>query len=155
MLIADIVRRQAADTGRPNKAALVYEDQRLTYAELRVRVNRLAHALIALGVRRGDRVALLGRNSPAWVKSYFAAAACGAILVPVNFWYRSGELAYVLGDSGATVCLLAAGCASIAQPLRTGAERRRAARSGTGCGWTAGRILKRIRKPRATPRWPN
>jgi acyl-CoA synthetase (AMP-forming)/AMP-acid ligase II len=120
--IADIVRRQAADTGRPNKAALVYEDQRLTYAELRVRVNRLAHALIALGVRRGDRVALLGRNSPAWVESYFAAAACGAILVPVNFWYRSGELAYVLGDSGATVCLLAAGCASIAQPLRTGAE---------------------------------
>lgn len=122
MLIGDILRRQAAPTGRPHKAALLYEGEHVSYAALNAQANRLAHALLALGVRPGDRVALLGRNSPAWVAAFYAAARCGVILVPVNFWYRSGELAYVLEHSGARVCLLSAACAPIAEPLRGGRQ---------------------------------
>ncbi|HEV2123934.1 MAG TPA: AMP-binding protein [Chloroflexota bacterium] len=118
MLIGDILRRQAAPTGRPHKAALLYHGQAVTFASLDAQVNRLAHALLARGLRRGDRVALLGRNSPEWVVAYYAAAKCGAILVPVNFWYRAGELAYVLLDSSATVCLLSAAFAPLATAVR-------------------------------------
>jgi fatty-acyl-CoA synthase len=118
VLIGDILRRQAAPTGRPHKEALFYEGASITYAELNVEANRLANALVARGVRPGDRVALLGRNSPEWVACYYAAAKCGAILVPANFWYRAGELAYVLQDSGAKVCLLTAAFAGVAGAVR-------------------------------------
>ncbi len=125
MLIGDVLRRQAAPTGRPDKPALLYEGQAVTYAELEAQANRLARALIALDVRPGDPVALLGRNSPAWVAAYYATAKCGAILVPLNFWYRSAELAYALADSGARVCFLAATFAPAIAPLHQadGAER--------------------------------
>jgi fatty-acyl-CoA synthase len=119
MLIGDILRRQALPTGRPNKPALLYEGAAVTYAQLNAQANRLASALLGLGVRRGDRVALLGRNSPEWVAAYYAAAKCGAILVPLNFWYRTGEVAYVLQDSGARICLLASAFAGVVAPLRS------------------------------------
>src|SRR5439155_23317483 len=118
MLIGDLLRRQAAPTGRPHKSALLYEGAAVTYAELEAQANRLARALLALGVHPGDRVALLGRNSPAWAAAYYAAAHAGAILVPLNFWYRTDEIAYVLGDSGARVCLLASPLAPVVAPLR-------------------------------------
>ncbi|HEU5318165.1 MAG TPA: AMP-binding protein [Chloroflexota bacterium] len=106
MLIGDVLRRQAAPSGRPEKPALVCEDGAVSFGELNRRANRIANALIGLGVKPGDRVGLLGRNSPDWVAAYYGAAKCGAVLVPVNFWYRAGEVAYVLNDSGARVCVL-------------------------------------------------
>ena len=113
MLIGDILRRQADPAGRPDKAAVLFEGERVTYRELYVQANRLANALLAWGLCRGDRVALLGRNSPQWVVAYYAVAQCGAVLVPVNFWYRATELANVLRDSGARVCIVAAAHAAL------------------------------------------
>jgi fatty-acyl-CoA synthase len=105
LLIGDILRRNARV--RPEKAAILFEEQVLSFGELNRRANALAHALIDLGVRRGDRVALLDRNCPEWVVAYYAAAKCGAILVPVSFWYRAGELAYAVNNSES--CVLLAG----------------------------------------------
>ncbi len=118
MLIGDILRRQAAQAGRPDKPALLSESGATSYAALNGAANRLANALVGLGIRKGDRIALLGRNSVEWVTAYYAAAKCGVILVPVNFWYRAGEMAYVLKDSGARLCLLERAHAGIAEELR-------------------------------------
>jgi fatty-acyl-CoA synthase len=122
VLIGDILRRQAAPTGRPDKPALLFEGRPVTFAGLNARANRLANALLGLGLAPGDRVALLGRNSPAWVAAYYAAAKCGAVLVPVNFWYRAGEIGYALRDSGARFCLVAAAHAAAASELRAGPD---------------------------------
>lgn len=114
MLIGDVLRRQAAPTGRPDKTALICGADALTYRALNAAANAVANGLLHLGLKRGDRVALLGRNSLEWVIVYYAAAKCGAILVPVNFWYRAGELAYVLRDSTARFCFLAGAFHSVA-----------------------------------------
>jgi fatty-acyl-CoA synthase len=107
LLIGDVLRRQAAPTGRPHRPALIMDDDVWTYRRLDETADRLANVLIGHGVRPGDRVALLDRNSPFWVAAYFAAARCGAILTPLNFWHRAAELAFALDDAGVGVVLAA------------------------------------------------
>jgi long-chain acyl-CoA synthetase len=85
---------------------LVYEDERLTYAETFERVRRLAaHLQNECGIRPGDRVALAMRNYPEWVITFWAALSIGAIIVPLNAWWKGQELAYGLSDSGSRVLL--------------------------------------------------
>lgn len=84
----------------PDKVAVVFGDTRLTYAEMDARVNRIANALLELGVGRGDRVGLLGRNSAAHLELYFGLAKIGAVLVGVNWRLTTGEIDYILKDSG-------------------------------------------------------
>ncbi|NMO91746.1 long-chain fatty acid--CoA ligase [Actinomycetospora sp. TBRC 11914] len=99
---------------------------RTSYAELDARVGARAARLAALGVSHGDRVALLGENSPAYLEWLFAAARLGAITVPVNMRLAAPEVAYVLEDSGAGVLvasttfapLAQAACAATAAPPR-------------------------------------
>lgn len=85
-----------------------------SYRELEERTNRLADALAQRGVSRGDRVAMLALNSPQMMEVYFAVAKLGAITVPVNFRLSAGEVAYVLGDSGATVLFSSTALAPLA-----------------------------------------
>ncbi len=97
---------------------------RTSYAELDERVGRRASRLAALGIGHGDRVALLGENSPAYLEWLFAAARLGAITVPVNMRLAGPEVAYVLDDAGATVLvrsttfapLADAACAELTAP---------------------------------------
>jgi fatty-acyl-CoA synthase len=70
-----------------------------TYAQAHERVTRLAHALRRLGVRRGDRVAYLGANNPAFLETLFATGTLGATFVPLNWRLAGPELAHCLGDS--------------------------------------------------------
>jgi acyl-CoA synthetase (AMP-forming)/AMP-acid ligase II len=112
LLLGEILRRQAADVGRADRVAAIFEardgrEQRLTYRQLNRRANRLANALLAAGVAKGDRVALLGRNSLQYVAIYFALAKLGAVMVPVNFWYRSSELKYTIDQSESSTLLVA------------------------------------------------
>ncbi|NDF95183.1 MAG: hypothetical protein EB107_05025, partial [Proteobacteria bacterium] len=105
MLIGEILRRQASPSGRPNRAALITERGPVTYAALHEAACGVSRALASRGVRPGDRVALLGRNSAEWVAVYYGAAICGAILVPLNFWFRASEVAYAIADSGTTIVI--------------------------------------------------
>ncbi|MGO4458548.1 long-chain fatty acid--CoA ligase [Streptomyces sp. M-16] len=89
----------------PDRIALVHQDRTRTYRELHQRVLRLAHALRALGVRRGDRVAYLGPNHPAFLEALFAAGVLGAVFVPLNTRLAAPELAYNLADSGSTILI--------------------------------------------------
>ena len=75
--------------------------RRFSYAELDVRCNRVANALAALGVRKGDRVSLLMMNSVEFLESFFAIAKLGAVCVPLNWRLVPDELAFILKDSGA------------------------------------------------------
>src|SRR5204863_3752767 len=90
----------------PNKTGVVDGDRRLTYRELGERVYRLASALRARGVRKGDRVALLLRNSLEMLEAHFAIPQLGAVMVPINVRLSSGEISYILQHAGARALIL-------------------------------------------------
>ncbi len=125
LLIGDLLRRQARPDGHPRKPALVFGEAALTFAELNASANRLANALQARGLRHGDRVAVLGRNCLEYVVVYFGLAKSGAIMVPVNFWYKAEEIRYTLEQSGSRMVLLDQAFGPTVAPLRTlpGVER--------------------------------
>ncbi len=87
----------------PNRAALTFEGSTWTYAEFLERIDRFAGALIAGGVAKGDRVAYIGLNHPAFFVTLFAASRVGATFVPLNFRLTGPELTFIVGDAGATV----------------------------------------------------
>ena len=89
----------AATIAYADREYLVYEDERLTYAEAHARVNALGHWLINHGVQPGDRVAIAMRNYPEWMLSYWAILSVGATVVGMNAWWTGPEMLYALEDS--------------------------------------------------------
>ena len=96
---------ELARTGRNHgeRTFIVYEDERASFEAWFRAVAALAHHFTALGVRKGDRVALAMRNLPEWPVAFFAATTIGAVCVPLNAWWTGAELAYGIADSGAKV----------------------------------------------------
>ena len=96
---------------RPDGEALVYADRdlRYTYREFREAVEGCARALMALGLEKGDHVAVWGQNVPEWVTLQFATGKIGAVLVTINPAYKSHELKYVLQQSDAGALFLTEG----------------------------------------------
>ena len=82
----------------PNRLALVGDDRSFTYVELAGRVRRLVNGLQRLGVGRGDRVAWLGPNHPAFLEALFASGLVGAALAPVNHRLGPDGIRTVLAD---------------------------------------------------------
>jgi fatty-acyl-CoA synthase len=101
--VPEMLQRSAA--ARPDTVALVFGDATRTFAELDARSDRLAAALAARGVGKGDRVALLMHNGTDIVEAFFAVQKAGAAAVPINFRLVADEVAYILADSGAKVAL--------------------------------------------------
>ena len=85
----------------PDRAALHFYGRQLSYRRLNELTDRFAEALIGLGVRKGDRVALMLPNVPQSVIGYFGILKAGAYVVPINPLYVSGEIAHQVTDSGA------------------------------------------------------
>jgi long-chain acyl-CoA synthetase len=90
---------------RPDRTALVEGDLRLTFAEVWRRALAQAGALAGLGVRPGDRVALMAPNTAEFPQAYYAIAAAGGVVVPVHLLLSADEVQHVLKDSGATLLL--------------------------------------------------
>ena len=90
----------AASRMHGERVFTVYEDERVTYDANFRAVAKLAHALVGMGIVKGDRVGLAMRNLPEWPVIFFAAASIGAIVVPLNAWWTAGELEYGIQDSG-------------------------------------------------------
>jgi len=86
---------------RPEHLAIRFLEQTITYKELNRQVDRLSHGLVHAGLRPGDVCVLMIPNSVEWVIVYYALAKVGALVVPVNFLYRTGELEHIFKDSGA------------------------------------------------------
>src|ERR687893_2360682 len=100
---------------RPDDEAPVYADRdlRYTYREFREAVEGCARALMALGLEKGDHVAVWGQNVPEWVTLQFATGKIGAVLVTVNPAYKARELGYILEQSDAAALFLTRGVKDI------------------------------------------
>lgn len=83
---------------RPHDVAIEIEGHEYTYATVSDRVTRLANALTAAGVQRGDRVVHLGFNHPAALELFFAAGLMGATCVLLNPRLKLAEVEYIVGD---------------------------------------------------------
>jgi len=92
---------------RGDAQALVTTTARLNYRDQRAAVRRAAKAMYALGVRRGDFIGILMGNSETWVTLFYAAAAIGAVTVPVNTRFKSAELAFCLAQADVKVLFTA------------------------------------------------
>ncbi|HVI24489.1 MAG TPA: fatty acyl-CoA synthetase [Myxococcales bacterium] len=103
--LGDILRRSAAR--EPRKTAIVCGATTWTFSDLDALCDRLAAGLAGIGVRTGDRVAILSRNSHAFAALRFALARLGAVLVPINFMLNADEAGFILRHAGAR--LLAVG----------------------------------------------
>lgn len=93
----------------PNHEAIVYPELKLrkTYSEFNEMVNQAAKGLMALGIQKGENVAIWADNKPEWITSQFATGKMGAVLVTVNTNYQSNELTYLLKQSEATTLIMA------------------------------------------------
>ncbi|GAA2054877.1 long-chain fatty acid--CoA ligase [Catenulispora yoronensis] len=111
----------------PAKTALVEGEQRLTFAELWHQVRRQAAALVDLGVRPGDPVALMCPNTTEFPRAYYAILAAGGVVVPVHLLLTADEVATVLKDSGARLVIAHAMCA----PTATAAAEQASAEQPT------------------------
>ncbi len=90
----------------PQREAIVFGDERLTFAALRDRARAFAAGLAALGLGTGDALAIWLPNRPLWFVAQYAAASLGVVVVALNPRYRVHELSYILGQSNATALLL-------------------------------------------------
>ncbi len=101
--LLDEVSERLAD-----KEAMVYADRpvRYTYRQLRQASDQVAKALIGLGIKKGDTIALWATNVPEWVLLQLGSAKMGAILVTVNTQYQASELEYLLKQSDSTTIFL-------------------------------------------------
>src|SRR5512134_3265322 len=88
------------------RAALVFGDERITFTDFRARVDAFAAGLVALGLGRGDALAIWLPNRPLWFVAQYAAARLGVVVVALNPRYRARELTYIVGQSGAIALLL-------------------------------------------------
>ena len=104
-VLSDVLAHNAGV--RANDEALVIDGRRLTYGALEERVGEVARGLRALGIRRGDHVAVCMGNSVEWVTFFYAAASIGAVTVPVNTRFKADELKYCLQQADVKLLLVA------------------------------------------------
>ena len=97
--------RRAAQT-KPNGMSTHFASRRRTWQQTADRVSRIAGALFALGVRPGDRVAILALNSDRYFELMYAIPWIGAVMVPINTRLAAPEIEYILSDSGAVALFI-------------------------------------------------
>lgn len=121
----------------PHQPALVTNGRSCTWRELDRRVDRVANALRARGLVRGELVAILLANCPEWIELYLGIARAGLVAVPVNYRLTGGELAQILGHAGPSLLVVGADFADRArelEPLLPALKRRWLVGEGTLAG---------------------
>jgi acyl-CoA synthetase (AMP-forming)/AMP-acid ligase II len=116
--LGDLFRRRAFVS--PDAEAIVdlAADKRYSFSRINQRINKLCHALTGLGVKQGDRIAVLTYNSVEFVDSFYAAAKLGAVAVPLNWRLVADELSFILRDCSATTLIYGTEFAEIANDLQ-------------------------------------
>ncbi|BEQ13756.1 class I adenylate-forming enzyme family protein [Desulfoferula mesophila] len=104
MNLAQLWQKQAAQYG--DKTFLYFGDDEYSYNQMLGTFYRVADSLAGLGVAKGDRVALMHRNAPEFLYTWFALSFLGAITVPINPVFTETEIAYILGHSGAKALVI-------------------------------------------------
>ena len=116
MHIGSLLTRHART--RPDHLALVFQDQRLTWRELHQRVNRLANALLSMGIQKGDKIATLLPNTLELLDLYWAAARIGAVVVPLSPLLRGRGITTLLNDSDTALVFTHRAFVEHLEPLR-------------------------------------
>jgi len=99
---------------QPERIAARDLNRSLTYRQWNARANRLANALLGLGLVKGDRVAVLAYNRVEWAEIYAATAISGLVAVPVNFRLTAPEALFILNHCGASAIIVENSLAPIA-----------------------------------------
>ncbi len=89
----------------PKNPAVLFEGRVITYEELFDLANRLAYGLFQLGIRKGDKVSLWMQNVPEWVIAWWGVPMIGAVLVPVDHWYKTVEADHIINHSDSKVVI--------------------------------------------------
>jgi len=118
--LSDLLRRTARR--HPDKLAVRCGEVEWTYAELDSIVSRVAAGLAALRVETGDRVAVLARNSHAFVAVRFALARLGAVLVPINFMLNAEDVRFILTHAGVRLLCVDSGLAALGREASRGTD---------------------------------
>ncbi|MEN3283305.1 MAG: long-chain acyl-CoA synthetase [Solirubrobacteraceae bacterium] len=118
--LAHMLAAAAEELG--DHAAVVHGGERISHAELAERVARLAHGLAARGLRAGDPVALVMRDTPAFVISFLAVAGLRAVAVPLNPHYKEAELSFCLRDCDVRAVIADTDKAALCRELVTGLD---------------------------------
>jgi len=90
----------------PDHVAMIFAGREITYGQFGVLANRFANALAKLGVKKGDRIAIMGPNCPQWEIAFFGTLKLGGIVVQTSPMYTERELSFQLKDAGATGVLV-------------------------------------------------
>ena len=100
--------------------AIHHEDRQITYAEFYNQIENSARKLTALGVSKGDRVAVLMQNSPEYLDLYYCTSRAGALIVPLNTRWHINEIIFTLSDSGSKLLFVDDRFAALAPEIRAG-----------------------------------
>lgn len=114
--LADLPQVQARQF--PDAKALIFKDNALTYSQLEQRSNKIANALLAVGIKPGSRVALLGKDS---LKSYeilFACCKINAVLVPINWRLAAAEVSYILRDANVEILFVGSDFSQLVESIK-------------------------------------
>lgn len=116
---ANLVGIFAHGASHGDKKFLFYEDRSWTFAEIWKEARLFANALSeGLGVRQGDRIAIAMRNFPEWITSYMAVISLGAVVVPLNAWWKTEELRYAIKDSECRIVIVDAKRLELLSPVK-------------------------------------
>ncbi|MBW2369216.1 MAG: acyl--CoA ligase [Deltaproteobacteria bacterium] len=99
MFISHVEMIEQYAAAYPEKVAIVFKDRRITYGAFNDRINRLANALMEMGIRKGDHVAILFSNCVEMIESFYAILKAGAVIVPLNPMVKGNSLGRVIDDS--------------------------------------------------------
>ena len=121
----------------PDREAVVDGSIRLTYEQFFDRCDRWSAALQRLGVTKGDRIAYISPNTHSQLESFYAVPQVGAVLVPINFRLKPGEIEYIIRHSGATIVCAHADYLEAVETIRDscGDVRHWVALEGAHDGW--------------------
>jgi len=111
----EFITHWAAD--RPDRIAMREEDRVFTYAELEERTARVASALLAAGLQKGDRIAWIGKNSDLYFTIFFGAARAGIVMAPIGWRLSPTEWAYIVNDTKAKIVFTGPGFENAAEQL--------------------------------------
>ena len=102
----------------PDRDCVVFEGKRYTFSQVNERSNRLANSLAGLGIKKGDRVAIIQVNCSQYLEIYYAVTKLGAILVPLNFRAKQDELSYMLTNAEAVAVFFGNRYADLVKSMR-------------------------------------
>ena len=113
--LVQLARQRGA--AQPDDSAWVFRGRETTYGAFDALTSRVAAGLVGLGLKPGDRVAYIGKNSDVFYELLFGAAKAGVVLVPVNWRLAPAEITYIVNDAGAEVLFVGTDFADVVRGI--------------------------------------